>query len=541
VPFIIYPDVATATLLGKPISTPVHLADSETMSAFVPLASLVGPDPSEGNVPTTFIRVSMSGPPAPTDKQPKIELLAHDPNKPGGPARPIDPNTAITVVSGIGLRDDVNTADAALAYFSPPFLHNVYLLKVVIEIPGTKLWIKITNTTGTDRNFVWVVADNDADTRQPWVHATYRDAVPADIKFNAFVGQTSAETAQPIEISNRGTGAVTVSDVTPAIAAPYTISGLPVTLGPNPSTPATVTVGFNAPSTPGDIPAAAFGFITSDKTDPGPFGAGHNDQFILSAHTHTRLPPPSFAPSPHQFDPKRGQPGLKAVLFGTNFDLRPVSVSFGTVAAPIFGVSSSELLVNVPPMPPGPVNITVMTSTGSVTSDDDFTVLPEAAPAFAPSPNQFGPKFGSVGSGVTLSGSNFFTVVGETVSVRFGNSPTNIVGMPTPSQIVAAVPDLPAGECRITVEQGGGGSVTSDDLFTIVPEGTVPVPNVIGMFRDQAEQSITSLGLTVQTEFDGSAEHHPMGTVESQEPLPGTPLRPNDPSSIVTIHINSPL
>jgi hypothetical protein len=192
-------------------------------------------------------------------------------------------------------------------------------------------------------------------------------------------------------------------------------------------------------------------------------------------------------------------------------------------------------------MPPGPVKITVVTGGGSVTSDDGFTVLPEAAPKFAPSPNQFDPKFGPVGSRVTLSGSNFFTVVGETVSVRFGNSPANIDGVPTPSQIVAAVPNLPAGERQITVQQGGGGSVTSDDPFTVVPEGMVPVPNVIGMFRDQAEQSITALGLTVRTEFDGSAKQHPLGTVESQEPLPGTPQRPNIPSSIVTIHLNAPL
>jgi len=285
-PFIIYPDAATAIGLGQPIGTPVHLGDGEAMRSFVPLAGLVGPDPSEGNAPTTFIRISMLGLPVTADKQPKIELLAHDPSEPNGsPAPPLDPNTAVALAAGVSLFDDVhNPVGAALAYFSPPYLDNVYLLKVAIEIPGTKLWIRISNTTGAARNFVWVVADNDAETRQPWVHATYRDAAPAEITFNASVGQTSAEPAQPIAITNRGTGSLTVSGVNPAIAAPYTMSGLPLTLGPNPNTPATVTVSFDTPSTAGDIPAATFRFITNDNTDPGLFGAGHNNKLILSAH-----------------------------------------------------------------------------------------------------------------------------------------------------------------------------------------------------------------------------------------------------------------
>ena len=35
--FVIYPDTATAKMLGKPAATPVHLVPGETMQAFVPL------------------------------------------------------------------------------------------------------------------------------------------------------------------------------------------------------------------------------------------------------------------------------------------------------------------------------------------------------------------------------------------------------------------------------------------------------------------------------------------------------------------------
>src|SRR5262245_49050647 len=127
--FNIYPDAATAALLGKPANAPITLMATEAMRSFVPLASHVGPDPGLGSVPTTFTRISVSSPPALT-VHPKIELLAHDPNRPdGSPPPPLDPNTAVSVGTGVTLFDDVNGTGAALAYFSPPFLDNVYLLK----------------------------------------------------------------------------------------------------------------------------------------------------------------------------------------------------------------------------------------------------------------------------------------------------------------------------------------------------------------------------------------------------------------------------
>lgn len=97
------------------------------------------------------------------------------------------------------------------------------------------------------------------------------------------IGQTSAP--QHLEITNRGTASVTLTGVTPAIAAPITITGLPATIEPNPRAPAVVTVGFNALSTPDDTPARTFSFVTNNKPDTGPFGAGHNVEFTLSGRT----------------------------------------------------------------------------------------------------------------------------------------------------------------------------------------------------------------------------------------------------------------
>src|SRR5215467_7985885 len=51
-PFNVYPDDATATLLGKRARAPITLESTEAMRSFVPLAAHVGPDPALGNVPT---------------------------------------------------------------------------------------------------------------------------------------------------------------------------------------------------------------------------------------------------------------------------------------------------------------------------------------------------------------------------------------------------------------------------------------------------------------------------------------------------------
>lgn len=291
--FTIYPDTDTAALLGQPVRAPISLGPGEVMRKFVPLAQLAGPDPALGNLPTTFIRIAMSGAAEMNAAPPRFELLAHDPDRPGGSPPPLlDPATAISPGTAVPLRDDVNDTDAAIAYFSPPFHDNVYLLKVTIEIAGTRLWIRITNTAAVNphddgrRGFVWVVADNNADASQPWIHATSHGAVPADIGFDADIGETAAETAQPIQINNLGTGPFIVSEVAPAVTSPYVISGVPLTLGPNAS--ANITVGFNAVAA-GEFAPTVFSFVTGNNSDPGPFGSGHNNQFILRARASSKV------------------------------------------------------------------------------------------------------------------------------------------------------------------------------------------------------------------------------------------------------------
>jgi len=263
-------------LLLKPVNTPVPLANGEAMSAFAPLAAISGPDPTVGGLPTSFIRISMLNPGF--ANPPHVELRAGNlaAGTTGAP-QSIDPS--LVSPPGKGLADGSNATDAASAYWSPPYANNVFLLKVVIDIPGTSLAVRITNDTGAARDFVWVIGDSDVNSQQPWMQLT-----PAALSFTALINQTDTQTAQPVQITNRGTGQLAVpTAVTPAIAAPYTVSGLPATILPNPATPATVTIGFKAPATIGDTAAAPHTF----GGDPGavPASAGHNDQLTLSAST----------------------------------------------------------------------------------------------------------------------------------------------------------------------------------------------------------------------------------------------------------------
>jgi hypothetical protein len=173
---------------------------------------------------------------------------------------------------------------------------------------------------------------------------------------------------------------------------------------------------------------------------------------------------PTFAPAPNEFNPKFGSPGAAVTLFGTNFHLAPVSVSFGGTPATVVGTpTSSQIVVNVPNMPPVPppgVKITVQTAGGSATSTSGFLVQAAPAPAFNPSPNQFNPKLGAAGTTVTLFGTNFN--IGP-VSVSFGATPATVVGT-TATQIIVTSPAVPGSPIAvpITVQTGGGSTVSSD-------------------------------------------------------------------------------
>ena len=179
---------------------------------------------------------------------------------------------------------------------------------------------------------------------------------------------------------------------------------------------------------------------------------------------------PAFLPSGNQFSPRVGVPGQNVTLKGRNFDIvlpdnEKPEVKFGSFNATVIGTpTSTQIVARVPTMPGGPVTITVVTGGGSITSNDDFTVLAQL-PSFNASSDQFSPRTGPVGQIVNLKGNNFNI---GTVQVKFGAVNATTVGIPTATQIVTVVPAGATGSVKITVTTSGG-SVTSDDPFTVIP------------------------------------------------------------------------
>jgi hypothetical protein len=288
--FAVYPDAETSVLLGTPEAEPVRLEDGAAMAEFVLLKELVSP-PGPLTRSMTFVRIAFSGAAIPQDvaqAQPTVELRAHRPDGTVTPAKRVHPSQATSLPQAVPLQ--LGSTTLAQAFFTPPYDDNVYLLTVRIIVAGTRFSLKITNTTGARRDIVWVVADKEADTRQPWIRASLPGGSrPNRLAFLATVGDARKESS--IEVTNRGTGPVTIS-VDPPVAAPYTISQLPVTLGPNPAAPARLTIGFQVPNVAGKTPASQHRLATPDGGAPGPFAVNHT--FTLSAETKERAvsPPP---------------------------------------------------------------------------------------------------------------------------------------------------------------------------------------------------------------------------------------------------------
>jgi alpha-tubulin suppressor-like RCC1 family protein len=88
-------------------------------------------------------------------------------------------------------------------------------------------------------------------------------------------------------------------------------------------------------------------------------------------------PPGGVAPSIASFSPSSGAPGTSVTITGSNF---PVSVSaitakVGGVAAAITSVSSTQLVITIPPLGNSAYLISVVTTGGTATSTQSFTVI----------------------------------------------------------------------------------------------------------------------------------------------------------------------
>lgn len=124
---------------------------------------------------------------------------------------------------------------------------------------------------------------------------------------------------------------------------------------------------------PGLVPAgSASNTVTlTVTTDAGTVVS--DDQFVATQ----AVPAPAFVTSGPQFTPKLGSRGDEITLNGTNFNIAPLTVKFGTTPAPnVTSTTATTIKVKVPvvPQPPQTVRITVETPGGIAESTSTFTV-----------------------------------------------------------------------------------------------------------------------------------------------------------------------
>ncbi len=152
------------------------------------------------------------------------------------------------------LGNATHIADAAYVTES----NGVTLIYVIFQDTGAvHNWqLEIQNNNPADpREFTWVVADNIAETGRPWMDISATTSPAGELNYDTLigaqilVGQTENHTLQ---IANRGTGPLTVSDVPGVIgASDYEIVSVP----PGPVLPNScgdMVIAFNAPLTPGE-------------------------------------------------------------------------------------------------------------------------------------------------------------------------------------------------------------------------------------------------------------------------------------------------
>lgn len=192
-----------------------------------------------------------------------------------------------------------------------------------------------------------------------------------------------------------------------------------------------------------------------------PFGATNGPIRVISpGGTHvtgSNLTVFVLAPVINDFTPLNGLPGSSVTLNGANF-VGATNVSFNGVAA-TFNVSADTQITTTVPATATTGPISVSTSGGSVTSSVPFYLPPRLT--------TITPLTGTVGTSVTLTGTNFTGVT----SVTFAGTNSTTVSAPvtnlSATQMTVVVPTNAISGLVIVTTPGG--VIASTNNFTVTP------------------------------------------------------------------------
>lgn len=172
-----------------------------------------------------------------------------------------------------------------------------------------------------------------------------------------------------------------------------------------------------------------------------------------------------------EFTANAGPVGSTVNVYGTGFSATPSSntVKFNGTSATVTSSSATQLIVTVPSAATTG-KITVLVGGVTATSAQDFTVN-SGTPI--PTFTGFSPTVGTVGTAVTVNGTNFETNVAND-KLRFNGTLASITSA-TSTQLASKVPVF-ATSGRLDILTSYGSAISSGDFF--VPPGTYTSANV---------------------------------------------------------------
>jgi gliding motility-associated-like protein len=167
------------------------------------------------------------------------------------------------------------------------------------------------------------------------------------------------------------------------------------------------------------------------------------------------------------FTPTSGAVGTSVIINGANFSTTPANnvVVFNGTAAVVTASTATSITTAVPTgATTGKISVTV--AGNSATSASDFTVIQP------PTITSFTPLSGTVGTTVTITGTNFSTTPANNVAAF--NGTTAVVTASTATSITTSVP-IGATTGKILVTVAGNTATSASDFTVTTPGGEVTI------------------------------------------------------------------
>lgn len=279
-------------------------------------------------------------------------------------------------------------------------------------------------------------------------------AVPSNVTSNSFqisVTENGKTFALPGDFKIT---APTITSLSPASGLAGTQVIVSGTNFPTDYTSITATLG-NVSVVTSPYSSSQFSFTVPTGTAPGSYS------LVMSAGPNKVTASQKFtvkAPSVSSFSPSSGPLGSLVTLTGTFIAGGYYNVNFGSFTTSGYASTSNTMTVNVPTgIPAGPVKVSVVIGSQTVTAPGSFTVT-------SPTITSFSPTSGVAGTIVTITGTGFNFPYGPNVS--FGTVNATVTSI-TGTTITVIVPSNTGnGAMKILVTYAGQ-TVESPSNFTV--------------------------------------------------------------------------